>query len=559
MQQRERKQIFAKTSPKIHFFGQICSRCWNFLYSNPRIGLILWTLPLLLLNSQPESLMAHDEGIYAWRARWIIESGGWLNPEIIHYGKTPGIYWTIAASFSALGVSEFAARLPTVIFSLASVILLYEIVKITIDRPTAWLAAAILSLEALWLQYSRLSVPDVPTVCLFLLGLLGLLKAELNNRRSLWLFLAGFSFGLGFLVRSYMIFVPIIALIPYLFGREKSAPVLRSIWFYLGLCVGFLPTLVWLLLPMFTGEASTFKDLFAFIVKLGSEERNNNNFLYYLWNVPLRSFPWSLFAILGGLICWFGFDRRCRHLFVIAPCLILLQLSIFSTRIPHYAMSLYPYVAILAAIALLWLARTFDRNYSRRFNSHKPLQTVSYLGGVIGISLAVCSILVFFIFPSNEINKYYFFVAFGLGLGWTSLLFTWLCRTRWQHRPEYFARLWLGGWLLGGWLAFATSGWFGFWSNYNPDFKTFVRQPEIANIIQKEHINSVALSGNILFDKTGTLIRYYTPLWGKNFNSVKALPQPCYAWVRSQDLVEITTEFRSLGTIKDWQLIQINK
>lgn len=562
MRQRERKPIFWRKSAKNHYFGQIYSRYWVFLYSHPRISLILWTLPLLFLNSRPESLMAHDEGIYAWRARWIIDSGGWLNPEIIHYGKTPGIYWTIAASFSALGVSEFAARLPTILFSLVSVILLYEIVKITIDRPTAWLAAAILSLEALWLQYSRLSVPDVPTVCLFLLGLLGLLKAELktefNKRRSSWLFLVGFSFGLGFFIRSYMIFLPIIAIIPYLFWREKNAPVLRYPWFYLGSCIGLLPTLIWLLSSLLTGEASTFQDLFAFIVKLGSEERNDNNFLYYLWNVPLRAFPWSLFAILGGLICWFGFDTRCRLLFIIAPCLILLQLSIFSTRIPHYAMSLYPFLAILAAIALLWLARTFNCNYSRNFHSHKPLQTVSYLGGTIGASLAICSILAFFILPSNEINKSYFFVAFSLGLGWTSLLFTWLYRSRWQHRPDYFARLWIGGWLLGGWLAFATSGWLGFWSNYNPDFKTFVSQPEIANILQKEPINSVALSGDILFDKTGTLIRYYTPLWGKNFDRIGELPQPCYAWVRSQDLAASKIKFRSLGAIKDWQLIRIN-
>jgi 4-amino-4-deoxy-L-arabinose transferase-like glycosyltransferase len=555
-----------KMSATIHFFLQIYLRFLNFLFSYPYITLLLWTLPLLLFHSQQESLMAHDEGIYAWRARWILESGGWLNPEIIHYGKTPGIYWLIASSFSLLGVSESAARLPTLIFSLSSVILLYEIVKIIVDRKTAWLAAAILSVEALWLQYSRLCVPDVPMVCLFLFGLFSLLKAESNDKkrshqrgtsRSLWLFLAGLGFGLGFLVRSYLIFIPILALTPYLLWKERNTRSLRSPWLYLGLFIGLLPTIIWLFAPLFTGKASTFKDSFNFIVRLGSEERNNNNFFYYLWNVPLRAFPWSLFAIFGGFICWRKFDRRCQLLLVIAPLLILLQLSIFSTRIPHYAMSLYPFVAILGSIALLWLTQGFDRHYFSSIHTNKTIQFISYLGGSIGLLLVFLSIIANFVLPLEVANKPYLIIAFSLGLGWMSLSFIWLRRNYFRHRTISFSRFWIGGWLLGAWLAFAAAGSLGFWNNYNPDFKSFIYQPEIAVVIEKERVNSVALSGNISSDKTVTLIRYYTPLWGKDFKSIRELPKPCYAWVRSQDLIDTKIRFKSLGKIRDWQLIRI--
>jgi 4-amino-4-deoxy-L-arabinose transferase-like glycosyltransferase len=557
-----------------HFLSQIYLRFLNFL-SHPYVSLLLLTLPLLLLHNQQESLMAHDEGIYAWRARWIVESGGWLNPEIIHYGKTPGIYWLIASSFGLLGISESAARLPTIIFSLMSVLLLYEIVKIIVDRQTAWLAAAILSVEALWLQYSRLSVPDVPMVCLFLFGLFSLLKAEANDQkrsrnavlaRSLWLFLAGMGFGLGFLVRSYMIFIPILALTPYLFYKEQNTRSLRSPWLYLGLFAGLLPTLIWLFVPLFTGKASTFQDLFNFIVMLGSVERNNNNFFYYFWNVPLRAFPWSLFAIFGGFICWRKFDRRCQLLLVIAPLLILLQLSIFSTRIPHYAMSIYPFVAILGAIALLWLTQGFDRDYSSYIDANKILRFLTYLGGSIGLLLVVFSVIANFILPLEPANKPYILVAFSLGLGWLSLLFIWLYRDRkcaafgdrFRHRPTSFSRFWIGSWLLGAWWAFAMAGYLGLLGNYNPDFKSFIGKPEIATVMKVERINSVALSGDILLDKTGTLIRYYTPLWGGNFKSLRELPKPCYAWVRSSDLVKVKLSFQSLGTIRDWQLILIN-
>lgn len=62
-------------------------------------------------------------------------------------------------------------------------------------------------MEFLWLQYSRLSTPDIPMVLLVLLAILSLIKTESYPKyRYFWSFIAGLSLGLGFLVRSFMIF-----------------------------------------------------------------------------------------------------------------------------------------------------------------------------------------------------------------------------------------------------------------------------------------------------------------------------------------------------------------
>ena len=64
------------------------------------------------------------ESNYALTAKEMFISGNWLSPQIygqFWYDKPAMIYWLIAASYKLLGVGEFAARLPSAVFSAASV------------------------------------------------------------------------------------------------------------------------------------------------------------------------------------------------------------------------------------------------------------------------------------------------------------------------------------------------------------------------------------------------------------------------------------------------------
>jgi len=99
--------------------------------------------------------MAHDEGLYASRARLMFDSGDWIAPWEKPHHKTPGPYWLIASSYKLLGISDTSARLPSMIAGIFSLWLVYEIGKIMLGKKLAWLAAAILSVEFLWLQYCR--------------------------------------------------------------------------------------------------------------------------------------------------------------------------------------------------------------------------------------------------------------------------------------------------------------------------------------------------------------------------------------------------------------------
>ena len=514
----------------------------------PYISLLVWLVPLLVFNHQQQSLIAHDEGIYAWRARWIVEYSDWLNPAIIHYGKTPGIYWLIASSFSLFGISEITARLPSMVFSIISALLIYEIGKIIINKQVGWLAAAILSIEFFWLQYSRMSVPDIPLASFVLLGICCLLKAELHPKtRLLWGFGVGLSFGLGFLIRSYMVFLPMLALMPYLIWEHRRHRHLTNPAIYLGLLVGLLPTIYWLFTSWAYYRTTKFTEMFDFIVHLNSEERNGNSIFYYVWNIPAKAFPWAFMALFGLKIALTNPIPRYQLLLAGFPIILFIEISLFSTRIPHYALTLYPFIALLAALALDWLGKNYQ-------NKSLP-RTLSYIIGSLSCLLLVASLIALTgvaIPVTSEIQKYAA-ITFALGLGWLSVPLVWIGYHKFGQQ-FLTAKYWVAGWLIAPWLALSVAGITGFLGDYNPEIKAFLQQPSVASVVQNHLINFVEGGG-----KTGVLLRFYTPHLGKVAENVSDLPTASYAWVKSEVASKSNSSYNAIGTIRDVQLVQVIK
>jgi hypothetical protein len=342
----------------------------------PYLSLFLWILPLLLFSSGNNSLMAHDEGLYAVRARLMFDSGDWIHPWESPHHKTPGFYWIIAAAYKLFDISEKSVRLPNLILGFLSVFILYEIAKIILNQKIAWFAGAILSVNFLWLQYCRLGTPDVPMVFLVLLGIFSLLKAEQKVRdrkckfydkyNFFWCFLGGFCFGLGFLIRSMMIFLPIVALLPYLILDNRRHRLLNNPNLYLGFLIGLVPTLIWLWLSVSHYGNGSITQLLSFVLRLGSNQRAGNGILFYLWNVPITSFPWILFALFGLFNSLFNLinppQTKYKLLFIGFPIVLFIELSLFSTRLPHYSLCLFPFISLLAAIGLDNLSKIYTQN-----------------------------------------------------------------------------------------------------------------------------------------------------------------------------------------------------
>ncbi|NEP61962.1 MAG: phospholipid carrier-dependent glycosyltransferase, partial [Symploca sp. SIO2G7] len=171
--------------------------------------LLSWTAPLLLVgffNLDHQSLMAHDEGLYARRARVIVDSGDWVHPWGTPHHKTPGPYWVVALFIQMFGRHEVAVRLPSVLACIGCVWLTYAIGRRLLNPTAALLGAMSLGVAPLWLQYSRLATPDVMFTGLILLAVWLLLDAE---GQPGWFCLgAGITLGIAVLLRSALAAVP---------------------------------------------------------------------------------------------------------------------------------------------------------------------------------------------------------------------------------------------------------------------------------------------------------------------------------------------------------------
>ena len=148
--------------------------------------LVFFLISILLLISfcslffiENHSLVAHDETLYANRAKLIIDTNNWFTPFENAHHKTIGSYWLIALSFKLFGISEFSARLPSYIFSILSSLVLYKILNNISNSQIGLISIFTLPTSFLWFSYGKYCSPDTLYIFLNLLSVFYLLKTNL--------------------------------------------------------------------------------------------------------------------------------------------------------------------------------------------------------------------------------------------------------------------------------------------------------------------------------------------------------------------------------------------
>ncbi|HLP90806.1 MAG TPA: glycosyltransferase family 39 protein [Nostocaceae cyanobacterium] len=526
----------------------------------PQLSLLLWILPLMLFTSGENSLMAHDEALYAWRSRQMVDSGDWVAPWGNAHHKTPGFYWLMAIYFQLFGISDIVARIPSLIAGIGNVFVIYEVGKILLGQRLAYLSVAILSVEFLWLQYCRLSTPDLTTILLIFTAILALLKIEINPKyRHVLGFITGLCFGLGFTLRSFKIFLPAVALLPYLIKEHHRHHHLKNPLLYVGFIVGVIPTFVWVWLSWQRFGDSSWGELLGFVFRLGSKEQSGDGILFYFWNLPLKSFPWFFFSLLGLVILLRRPIANYQLLLVAFPITLFTELTLFTTRISHYSLGLYPFIALWASVGLDWLGKLYDKKFvsPENYGESRPSfvaktiknlpRNLSYVVGVLGLLLVIAGIV---ILAGNDI-KLREYAILGLIAGLSCLLVPGVWISRYYLKLNFLtARYWVFSWLMIAWISLATAGCLGLLSDYNPDYRLFFQQQ--SNILKSHSVSFVRMDG-----KNAVLLNFYTPIHGKKLNNITELPADSYAWIYTKNLPDLSRPHQVISTIQDYRLIKV--
>ena len=304
----------------------------------------------LLLYFGKRSYIAYDEGFYALQARWMIQNNNLVLPvwwDQLVLDRTIGIQFLIAKCQQILGETPFVAHLPSTIAAILMLFLTYKLHQELISGKDAIFSALILSTTYIWLDFAHLATQDMIFACLVTTGIYSLAKLR-EVKKSFYLLIFGSWIGLAFFMKTFLIAIPLITLLPYSLYKKQ---IINKKFFWLGILIGFLPFLIW---SFYLNPYLEKNIIFFLIEKVNSLSVKNtftNPFYYYIWNIPINFLPWSIFSIIG-LIYQLKNTKQINYFLVYFPILFILTLSLFSTKTPYYALPIASILSINAYIGL---------------------------------------------------------------------------------------------------------------------------------------------------------------------------------------------------------------
>jgi 4-amino-4-deoxy-L-arabinose transferase-like glycosyltransferase len=198
----------------VHVLGLAWPRSRGLRCTTALAGLALVSLPYLYaLGAWP--LIEPDEGRNAEVAREMLELGSWSVPHfnyLPYLDKPVLLFWAIAAAFRTLGVTEFAARLPSALAAVATVALTFAIGRTLLGSRRGAIAAAVVATAPLVVAFARLAIFDMPLTALVTAALLCLLEGRRTGDGWRWWPLAGLTMGLAVLCKGPVgVAVPLLA------------------------------------------------------------------------------------------------------------------------------------------------------------------------------------------------------------------------------------------------------------------------------------------------------------------------------------------------------------
>ena len=292
----------------------------------------------LIFSIGKRSYIAFDEGFYALQARWILDKGNWTIPlwwDEYVLDRTIGLQFLIAKSQEIFGKNMFSAYLPTTAAAILMLFITYKLHEEFFDKKYAILSPLILSTTYLWFDYSHLATQDIIFSCLVTLGIFSLVKIKSKNNKF-YILLFGIWIGLSFMMKTFLVFVPLLSLSPYLYKKKN---LLFSKFFWLGLIIGFIPYFFWALSINPYLEKNIIFYLFKKFNILSNKNSFTNPFYYYFWNIPTTYLPWSIFAIIGIIHNLFK-RKNNKYILTYYPLIVIAILSIFSTKTPYYTLQI---------------------------------------------------------------------------------------------------------------------------------------------------------------------------------------------------------------------------
>ena len=351
------------------------------------LSILFGFLFLAGLGSAP--LIDPDEGRYAEIPREMLERGDFVTPTlnyVKYFEKPPFLYWLNAGSMQLFGQHEWAARLPSTLSGLLTVLLTYAAGRKLFDRKTALIAALILGSSAGFLIQSRIILTDMLlTFCLSAALFCFLSATRCTDRKQQLFFQLFFIFsGLAVLAKGLIGIVLPGGIIFWYLLVSMRWQLLRQLPWFSGLLLFSTVTAPWfILVSLKNPEFPHFFFIHEHFQRYTSTiHQRSQPFWFFFPILILTMFPWSFF--LPGSLKNAWHERHSSKgvtLFLLLwPLIIILFFSLSSSKLIPYILPVFPPLTLL--IAAFFVSQWRSRKGT---GIRAPFLLISLLVMILGI------------------------------------------------------------------------------------------------------------------------------------------------------------------------------
>ncbi len=318
-------------------------------------------------------LIDPDEGRYAEIPREMLVQSDFITPTlnyVKYFEKPPLLYWANAASLHLLGQTEFAARLPSVLSGLFTVLLTYIAGRRLFNRQTGNMAALILGSCAAFMMQSRIILTDMLlTFCLTAALFSFIMAARSKEGGGKNLYRIFFIFcGLAVLAKGLIgIVLPAGIILLYVL-LDRRWELLAKIPWISGLLLFLLITAPWFVLVSIANpEFPHFFFIREHFQRYTTEIHSRSQpFWFFLPILLLTMLPWSFFlpGSLGRALRERLQNKGLMLYLLLWPLVIILFFSFSSSKLIPYILPAFPPLALLLAVRFSQIRQTRKPDYN---------------------------------------------------------------------------------------------------------------------------------------------------------------------------------------------------
>jgi 4-amino-4-deoxy-L-arabinose transferase-like glycosyltransferase len=319
--------------------------------------LAVFSIILIFSKLSGNGLANYDDCFYAQKAKEILQSGNWMT---IHWNGRPSFpnppfyLWLAALSYKIFGVGEYAAKFPSALMGVGTILLLYYFARHLFGRWMGFLSSLVLATTFMFTRYARHAMFDVTLTFFVCLAMFALVLAIDRHRR--YFLLWGAAISLAVLTKSVLGLFPLVITVLYLLltGRWRT---IFSGYFLAGCVIILTVGFSWYIHQYLTfGQQFLDTHFGTLIVQRGllSEPEPWHRHLSYLRVIGIHYWPWLPF-LLAGCVKFFRMARRKDDqaiLILLWLVVILATMSMMRARIRWYILPIFPAAAMLSGHTL---------------------------------------------------------------------------------------------------------------------------------------------------------------------------------------------------------------